>query len=294
MPINPDVYRTLLEELAKVNRTVLPDPFRGQLNVPTGRAKAMIHEALVQSEIEMRLAMEAEERELHLHSASSLTSDDGTNKAVVSTPTGPYTIKYLLVGGGAGGSALADRASGGNGGYVTTSTLSVNPSTVYSIIIGTGGANGDFTPNNNVSAYPGPGSASTLKIGATTIASANGGGVNFFTYTGGYGGGNVNASSGPNGGNGVTSNITGSVAYYAGGGYGNNSSNGTEGLGTYGKGGNTGGYSTGHPSPGNNGVVILSIPTSRYTGTVTGSPAVSIDGAGNTILTFTGIGTYTS
>jgi hypothetical protein len=96
MPINPDVYKSLLSELSKINRTVLPDPFYGQLNVPNGRARAMIHEAMVQSEIEMRLAMEAEERALHEHSASSLSTDGGGPKAVSSGPTLPSLLTGLV------------------------------------------------------------------------------------------------------------------------------------------------------------------------------------------------------
>jgi hypothetical protein len=37
----------------------------------------------------------------------------------------------------------------------------------------------------------------------------------------------------------------------------------------------------------------LSIPTNRYTGTTTGSPTVTTNGA-NTILTFTASGSYTA
>jgi hypothetical protein len=44
---------------------------------------------------------------------------------------------------------------------------------------------------------------------------------------------------------------------------------------------------------GGSGVVILSIPTARYTGTTTGSPTVTTNGS-NTILTFNASGTYTA
>jgi hypothetical protein len=40
-------------------------------------------------------------------------------------------------------------------------------------------------------------------------------------------------------------------------------------------------------------VVILAIPTSSYSGTTTGSPTVTTSGS-NTILTFTGSGSYTA
>jgi hypothetical protein len=40
-------------------------------------------------------------------------------------------------------------------------------------------------------------------------------------------------------------------------------------------------------------LVILSIPTTRYTGTTTGSPTVTTNGS-NTILQYTSSGTYTA
>jgi hypothetical protein len=44
---------------------------------------------------------------------------------------------------------------------------------------------------------------------------------------------------------------------------------------------------------GGSGVVILSIPTTSYSGATTGSPTVTTSGA-NTILTYTASGTYTA
>jgi hypothetical protein len=41
------------------------------------------------------------------------------------------------------------------------------------------------------------------------------------------------------------------------------------------------------------GVVILRMPTGSYSGTTTGSPSISTDG-GDTILTYTGAGSYTA
>ena len=43
---------------------------------------------------------------------------------------------------------------------------------------------------------------------------------------------------------------------------------------------------------GGTGVVILSIPTLKYSGTTTGSPTVGTDGS-NTVLTYNGSGSYT-
>ena len=44
---------------------------------------------------------------------------------------------------------------------------------------------------------------------------------------------------------------------------------------------------------GGSGVVIISVPTANYTGTVTGSPTVTTSGS-NTIIKFTSSGTYTA
>jgi hypothetical protein len=44
---------------------------------------------------------------------------------------------------------------------------------------------------------------------------------------------------------------------------------------------------------GGSGVVILSVPTTKYSGTTTGSPTVTTSGL-NTILTYTASGTYTA
>jgi hypothetical protein len=44
---------------------------------------------------------------------------------------------------------------------------------------------------------------------------------------------------------------------------------------------------------GGSGVVILSIPTAKYSGTTTGSPTVTTSGA-NTILKYTASGSYTA
>jgi len=119
----------------------------------------------------------------------------------------------------------------------------------------------------------------------------------------------------PLGGNGLESSITGTANYYGGGGGGGQG--GGTGLGGNGGGGNggrtntsgtngtanTGGggggqgrrHGSGAYMVGGNGascVFILSIPTSIYSGTITGSPTVTTNG-GNTILTYTGSGTYT-
>ncbi len=55
---------------------------------------------------------------------------------------------------------------------------------------------------------------------------------------------------------------------------------------------NTGGGAGSPSATGGSGVVILRMPTASYSGTTTGSPSVSTSGS-DTILTFTGSGSYT-
>jgi hypothetical protein len=68
-------------------------------------------------------------------------------------------------------------------------------------------------------------------------------------------------------------------------------------AGTANRGGGGGGAFGGGPggagAAGGSGVVILSIPTTKYSGTTTGSPTVTTSGA-NTILTYASSGTYTA
>jgi hypothetical protein len=64
-------------------------------------------------------------------------------------------------------------------------------------------------------------------------------------------------------------------------------------AGTANTGGGGGGTFNTTSAAGGSGVVILSIPTINYTGTITGSPTVTTSGA-NTILTFTASGSYTA
>jgi dTDP-4-amino-4,6-dideoxygalactose transaminase len=51
--------------------------------------------------------------------------------------------------------------------------------------------------------------------------------------------------------------------------------------------------SSGQGGAGGSGVIFVSVPTANYTGTTTGSPTVTTSGA-NTILKFTGSGSYTA
>lgn len=139
-------------------------------------------------------------------------------------------------------------------------------------------------------------------------------------FAGSYGGGGTaQVPTAFNGGNGKVNPITGSTAgqlsgglYYLGGGGGcgydySGQYAGAGGLGggggastagTVNTGGGGGGPDTGYGSypsglAGGSGVVILSIPSVNYTGSVTGSPSVIVNGS-KTILRFNSSGSYTA
>jgi hypothetical protein len=191
-------------------------------------------------------------------------------------------------GGGGGGSATASGATGGSGGGSVSTT--------------TGGLGN--TPSTS------PSQGNNAGTGTAGNSGSGGGGA-------GAVGGNNSLNVGGNGGNGSASSITGSSVTYAGGGGGGGNTTGGGSGGTGGTGGggdgsgvgainatngtaNTGGGGGGgavfNPSNGGNGgkgVVILSVPTASYSGTSTGSPTITTSGA-NTILKFTGTGSYTT
>jgi len=192
-----------------------------------------------------------------------------------------------ITSAGGGGGKAAQGGSGGSGGgsgYNTaTGGVGNTPSTSPSQGNNGGGQN-STTPN---------------------YGSGGGGGA-------GAVGGSGDGSVGGNGGNGTASSITGSSVTYAGGGGGSaeynatvasggtggggaggngntNATNGTANLG----GGGGAAYVPATPGAGGKGVVILSVPTAKYSSTTTGSPTVTTSGS-NTILKFTGSGSYTA
>ncbi len=219
---------------------------------------------------------------------------DGNNSSI--SGTGLTTITSN--GGGGGGSKGSPSGGGRNGGS------------------GGGGYNLD-TPAN-----VGPGG--TGNTPSTSPSQGNNGGTgetDAVAWRAGGGGGGAsatgsNATKGPaagiggNGGNGTASSITGSSVTRAGGGGGGGASTGSTGgtggggagtvgapatAGTANSGGGGGGLhnenNTG--AAGGKGVVILSMLTTNYSGTTTGSPTVTTSGS-NTILQFNGTWSYTA
>jgi hypothetical protein len=214
----------------------------------------------------------------------------GTNGNVSSfSGSGVSTIESA--GGGGGGTQAGGGASGNNGGSG-------------------GGGEGNVGPGgsgNSPSVVPSQGNnGSGGSAAGPHYGSGAGGGA-------GQAGGTATGPAGGNGGNGTASTITGTSVTYAGGGGGATHVGGTAGTGGTGGGGNgivTGGNApagtnylggggggaerspAGAGGAGGIGVVILSVPTNRYSGTSTGSPTVTTSGS-NTIIKFEGSGSYT-
>jgi hypothetical protein len=237
-------------------------------------------------------------------------------------------ITVTVGAGGAGGVGVNERGASGSNSSISGSTVT----TITSAGGGGGGAGGGSISGlsggsgGGASGYDDSGTAGgNGNTPSTSPSQGNKGGGN--TGSGSYGGGGGGgagavgatspAHSGANGGNGTSNSITGSAVTYAGGGGGGaDGSLGTKGLGGTGGGGNGGenttnatsgttnlggggGGADGNTAPainggnGGSGVVILSVPTANYSSTTTGSPTVTTSGS-NTILKFTGSGSYTT
>jgi len=211
--------------------------------------------------------------------SGSTKGGNGVNSSFVA-------ISAIGGGGGAGvGNSANSGGSGGGGCYTYTSAEGAGTSGQ-----GYGGGHG----NNYVS-------------GSGSATGGGGGGA------GGAGGAGVGGQAGV-GGAGKSSSITGSAVTYGGGGGGGayaglggagGAGGGGQGGGTSGPqllggagaantgGGGGGGADSNSGGAGGSGVVVLSVPTTRYSGITTGSPTVTTSGS-NTILKFTTSGSYTA
>lgn len=232
------------------------------------------------------------------------------------------TVYNAVIGAG-GAASLLSSSTPGVGAAGSNST--------FANIIALGGGAGTYTSTTVFGGNGGCGGGGGASTGPATggygisFQGYNGGsnGASILGYTTGCAGGgaglpalslNSSGTAAPSGGAGSFSTITGSSVYYSGGGGAAGDSRGinggTGGTGGGGKGGgidgvavagtaNTGGgggggaFSSVIARAGGSGVVILSIPTSLYTGTTTGSPVVTTSGD-RTILQFNSSGSYTA
>ena len=227
------------------------------------------------------------------------------------------TVITVTVGdGGAGGIAQPGNASSGS-----TSSISGSGLTTITSAGGGGGANRSGATGGNGGSGGGagqpPNTAGSGNTPSTSPSQGNNGGTGFGGGGGGAGAvGSTNNGLSPYGavgGNGSASSITGSSVTYAGGGGGGGdntlrsggtggggaggaitpSTAATAGTANLGGGGGGGGPDGQDGASGGKGVVILSVPTAKYSSTSTGSPTVTTSGS-NTILKFNGSGSYTA
>lgn len=192
----------------------------------------------------------------------------------------------IAVGGGAGGSNNGGSGGGAinkgySGGAGTSGQGNNGGSAANNPDAGVGGGGGGGAGAQGGSASfdgltggaGGVGLATTI-TGSSVYLAGGGGGAAWYGTSGGGAGGTGGGGHGANG-NGVSDNTSGSANTGGGGGGG---------------GGGSGGET---PSNGGSGVFYLSVPTSNYTGTTSGTVAVTTSGS-NTIMKFTTSGTYTA
>ena len=183
--------------------------------------------------------------------------DSGSSSWIPFNSGVPFSADYLVIAGGGSGATSGTRSGnmggGGGAGGRLAGTFTLTKGNTYTVTVGAGGAN---TGPSTSDLTGNNGSNSVFSgIGITTLTAIGGGAGGIPSGTGFAGG---------SGGGG------GSDTGYAGG------------AGTSGQ-GNAGG----------SGVVILSVPTSKYSGVYTGSPTITTSGS-NTIIKFTASGTYTA
>jgi len=226
----------------------------------------------------------------------------------------PGTTYTITVGAGGAGS-LEGGAQGANGGDSSVSGSDITDITSTGGGLGGSGGGGGGFPRDGADGGSGGGKGDGTTGGSGTTSQGFDGSPN--SSGGGGGAGEAGETDGDGeGGDGVSSSITGSAVFRGGGGGGTTEPaappGGEGGGGTGGTGttprinptdgtantGGGGGGGAGVPparngGDGGSGVVILRLATADYSGTTTGSPTVSTVGD-DTILTYTGSGSYTA
>jgi hypothetical protein len=236
----------------------------------------------------------------------------------------PGTVYTITIGAGGAGTNTSTAATSGvdssiSGSGITTITSvgggrgggrfnSGSGATVHNSETGGSGGGG----GTSLTGTAGNGSAGTANQGFT----GGDGSPDVSNDIGGGGGGASAAGAdgtaggtGGTGGDGLSSSITGSAVTRSGGGGagaassagaggsgggGAGSAGGDGGDGTANTGSGGGGTRTnGTSGNGGSGVIILTMLDAKYSGTTTGSPTVATGVSGQTVLTFTGSGSYT-
>ncbi len=238
----------------------------------------------------------------------------GSESQETQTTGTEYTIT-VGAGGAAAASANSEGSVGVDSSFIGTGISITSAGGGYGAAGNTGtldGGNGGSGGGCKSSQTPGSGTANQGFDGGTGIQGNSGGGGG---GAGAVGGDGVADNYGGPGGAGVASTITGSSLSKAGGGGGASSlgsapaggtggggdggyqcNSGTSGTANTGSGGGAGTCDGSTAGAGGTGVVILRMNDANYSSS-TGSPTVATgQGAGSneTILTFTGDGTYTT
>ena len=237
--------------------------------------------------------------------AGGATSGSGTLGSSGSSSTG---FSQTAVGGGGGaGAGSVNGVSGGSGGGAGGLGAAGSGGAGTS---GQGNTGGSVAASSNPPFYSGAGGGGAGAVGSNGAAGAAGGagGVGSTTTlitttqaTSASVGQVVSSSvyfSGGGGGGGYTNlSMAGGAGGSGGGGAGSGGFGAAGTSGTANTGGGGGGSSGGAtPAPlsgGGSGCIIVSVPTTGYTGTTTGSPTVVTNGS-NTVMIFKASGSYTA
>jgi len=212
--------------------------------------------------------------------------------------------------GGSGGGGASNSGAGGTGNTPSTSPSQGNDGGDGlfdgSSYFGGGGGGASAVGEDAYTSNAGDGGNGTASsiTGSSVTRAGGGGGCKYISF----GGNNGSGGTGGGGDGGTPNGVAGTANTGGGGGAGDN------GIGGHG-GGGAGGYRTstqtanigtvitvtvgdggaavGTSGAGGKGVVILSVPTSNYSSTTTGSPTVTTSGS-DTIMQFNGSGSYTA
>jgi len=208
---------------------------------------------------------------------------DGNDSSV--SGTGITTITSTGGGGGGGNNASPNKngrsgGSGGGGGAGTSAGSGASGTSNQ------GFAGGDGSDGTGQRGGGGGGGSDAVGADGTTSTGGVGGAGNSSSITGSA------VSRGGGGGGGGYDNLPGGAGGTGGGGAGNTGSNSSATVGTANTGGGGGGAHDVAAAAGGKGVVILRVPTANYSGTTTGSPTVTTDGA-DKVLVFNSSGSYT-
>ena len=235
--------------------------------------------------------------------ASETSGGGGSSETSLSFSGG--TVYTITVGAGGAGAIASPSTASGAGGDSSISGSGIT--TITSVGGGTVGvSSGDGGSGAGGGDFGGSGGSGTANQG---FDGGNGGPGGGDTGGGGGAGEAGNTDGQGYGGDGLSSSITGSAVTRAGGGAGAGgnrpggdggggnstapSGNGGDATANTGSGGGAGAvHSPNDGGDGGSGVVILRMPTASYSGTTSGSPTVTTSGS-DTILTFTGSGSYT-